>query len=171
MRKLLITFFACFISLWGMAENYPYRSDVLWVTVPDHADWIYKTGEEAHIEVQFYKYGIPRDGVVNYEIGTDLLAADHTGSVTLKGGRAVINMGTARKPCFRDLRLIATVDGVKYEHHVKVGFSPEKITPFTHEPDDFKAYWDKAVSEDRTYPLKYTREWVKENRTRRPTVI
>ncbi len=162
MRKLLITFFACLISLWVMAENYPYRSDVLWVTVPDHADWIYKTGEEAHIEVQFYKYGIPRDGVVNYEIGTDLLAADQKGSVTLKGGHAVINMGTARKPCFRDLRLTATVDGVKYEHHVKVGFSPEKITPFTREPDDFKAYWDKALSEDRTYPLKYTREWVKE---------
>ena len=29
------------------AENYPYRSDVLWVTVPDHADWLYKTGEKA----------------------------------------------------------------------------------------------------------------------------
>lgn len=39
------------------AENYPYRSDVLWVTVPDHADWLYKTGEKAKIEVQFYKYG------------------------------------------------------------------------------------------------------------------
>ena len=37
------------------AENYPYRSDVLWVTVPDHADWLYKTGEKAKIEVQFYK--------------------------------------------------------------------------------------------------------------------
>ena len=42
------------------AENYPYRSDVLWVTVPDHADWVYRTGEKAKVEVQFYKYGIPR---------------------------------------------------------------------------------------------------------------
>ena len=31
------------------AENYPYRSDVLWVTVPDHADWLYKTGEKARL--------------------------------------------------------------------------------------------------------------------------
>ena len=23
-----------------MAENYPYRSDYLWLTVPDHADWL-----------------------------------------------------------------------------------------------------------------------------------
>ena len=28
----------------AMAENYPYRSDYLWLTVPDHADWLYKTG-------------------------------------------------------------------------------------------------------------------------------
>ena len=26
-----------------MAENYPYRSDYLWLTVPDHADWLYRT--------------------------------------------------------------------------------------------------------------------------------
>lgn len=28
-------------------ENYPYRSDYLWVTVPDHADWLYQCGEKA----------------------------------------------------------------------------------------------------------------------------
>ncbi|MBP5799571.1 MAG: hypothetical protein J6W43_06635 [Prevotella sp.] len=28
-------------------ENYPYRSDYLWLTVPDHANWLYKTGEKA----------------------------------------------------------------------------------------------------------------------------
>ena len=54
------------MPLW--AENYPYRSDVLWVTVPDHADWLYETGEKAKVEVQFYKYGIPQDGLeVAYE--------------------------------------------------------------------------------------------------------
>ena len=38
-----------------MAENYPYRSDYLWLTVPDHADWLYKTGEQAKVEVSFCK--------------------------------------------------------------------------------------------------------------------
>ena len=28
-------------------ENYPHRSDYLWLTVPDHADWLYKVGEKA----------------------------------------------------------------------------------------------------------------------------
>ena len=82
-----------FSALSSSAENYPYRSDVLWVTVPDHADWLYKTGEKAEVEVQFYKYGIPQDGVeVKYELGGDMMPADKTGSVKLKNGRAVINV-------------------------------------------------------------------------------
>ena len=63
-KKLVLLLFALILPLsFASAENYPYRSDVLWVTVPNHADWIYKTGEKATVEVQFYKYGIPQDGV------------------------------------------------------------------------------------------------------------
>lgn len=140
------------------AENYPYRSDYLWVTVPDHADWIYRTGEKAKVEVQFYKYGIPRDGVVEYSIGNDMLGNDDSGQVTLRNGRAVITMGTCTTPGFRDLRLRMTLDGATYEHHVKVGFSPELIRPFTQEPSDFKNYWQKSISEAERFPLTYTRE-------------
>ena len=73
------------MALTAAAENYPYRSDVLWVTVPNHADWLYRTGEKATVEVQFYKYGIPQDGVtVNYELGNDMMPSDTKGSVILK---------------------------------------------------------------------------------------
>ena len=144
------------------AENYPYRSDYLWVTVPDHADWIYTTGEHAHIEVQFYKYGIPRDAVVEYSIGGDLLKSDKSGKVTLRNGRATIDMGTSKSPGFRDLRLTTTLDGTTYRHHVKVGFSPEKIVPFTQEPKDFLDFWQKSLAENQKIPMKYTRELVKE---------
>ena len=72
--RLIITILLFLVGkMLTSAENYPYRSDYLWVTVPDHADWIYKTGENAKVEVQFYKYGIPRDGELEYSIGTDLL--------------------------------------------------------------------------------------------------
>ena len=145
------------------AENYPYRSDVLWVTVPDHADWLYKTGEKAKIEVQFYKYGIPQDGVtVSYEIGGDMMPAETSGSVTLKQGKAVILIGTMKEPGFRDCRMTATVDGKSYKHHVKVGFSPEKIKPYTQMPKDFKEFWDKNKAEAAKYPLTYTKELAKE---------
>lgn len=72
-NKVLLLLFLAIMAISSKGENYPYRSDCLWVTVPDHADWLYKTGEEAKVEIQFYKYGIPRDAEVEYSIGTDLL--------------------------------------------------------------------------------------------------
>ncbi len=34
------------------AENYPSRSDMLWVTNPDHPDWLYETGDSARISIE-----------------------------------------------------------------------------------------------------------------------
>ena len=124
-----------------MAENYPYRSDYLWLTVPDHADWLYKIGEKAKIEVGLYLYGIPQDVEVSYEIGPDMMPATSSGKVMLKNGRAIIDMGTMKKPGFLDLRLKAQGKDEVYEHHVKVGFSPERLKPYTKNPSDFDAFW------------------------------
>lgn len=156
----LLLMFALFGN--GVAENYPYRSDYLWVTVPDHADWLYRVGEQATVEVQFYKYGIPRDGVIEWSVGTDLLESDAKGTATLKKGRASIAIGTKKTPGFRDLRLKLQLDGQTYQHHVKVGFSVDKIQPFTQEPKDFWTFWQQSMEEARKFPLKYTKEYVQE---------
>lgn len=150
------------VSMAGLAENYPYRSDYLWVTVPDHDDWLYRAGEKARVEVQLYKYGIPQDATVNYEIADDMLAADRKGEVVMKHGRAVIDMGTRNTPGFRDLRLSAVVDGKKYVHHVKVGFSVDEIRPFTREPADFIDFWNRNIEDMRAVPLSYTKEKAEE---------
>ena len=148
MRKLLL-FVLLLLGISTQAENYPYRADCLWMTVPDHADWLYKTGEKAKVEISLYRYGIPQDVEVNYEIGPDMMPATSTGKVTLKGGRAVITMGTLKTPGFLDLRLKASLDGHNYEHHVKVGFSPEQLKPYTKNPADFDAFWQKAIEKAR----------------------
>jgi len=159
MRKtLLLTLAACLSVIVSRAGNYPDRSDYLWVTVPDHADWLYKAGENATIEVQFYKYGIPRDAEVAYEIGDDLLPADRKGSLKLKNGRGKINIGTKPAAGFRDLQLTATVDGKQYKHHIKVGFSVDEIKPWTTEPKDFQAFWKAQTDDMRKTPLSYTKE-------------
>ena len=158
MKKLFLLALLVVMCLCCNAENYPYRSDYLWVTVPDHADWIYKAGEKATVEVQFYKYGIPRDCVVEYTIGDDMLAPDAKGTVRLKDGRAKINAGTRKTPGFRDIVLTAKVDEVQYTHHIKVGFSPEKIVPFTKEPQDFTAFWQQQMESLKKTPLSFTRE-------------
>lgn len=150
------------VTVWCLsAENYPYRSDVLWVTIPSHANWLYKTGEKASVEVEFYKYGIPCDGVeVAYELGGDLMPADAHGRVMLKNGRAVISVGTMLKPGFRDCRLTAVVDGKTYKHHVKVGFSPEQLRPYTQFPSDFKTFWDEAKTKASKFSLTYTQKQI-----------
>ena len=151
-----------FFALAMPAENYPYRSDCLWVTVPNHADWLYKTGENAKVEVSFYKYGIPRDGEVKFEIANDMLVGDKQGSVKLKNGHAVIDMGTRKTPGFRDLRLTFRLDGKNYRHHVKVGYSVDKIQPYTQEPKDFESFWQKNLESLQQVPLSYTKELAKE---------
>lgn len=136
MKKLIVVII-CILSLVTtvQAENYPYRADYLWVTSPDHADWLYRVGEKAVVDVEFYKYGIKlADGIIDYKLADDMLAPDDRGSVKLKDGRARISVGTRRTPGFRDLQLSVTVDGKAYTHHVKVGFSPEMIRPYTAEP-------------------------------------
>lgn len=144
------------------AENYPYKSDYLWLTVPDHADWLYQTGENAKVEVSFCKYGIPRDGELKYSIGNDMLQPDKHGSVKLKNGRAVINMGTKKTPGFRDMKLSVSLVGKTYEHHIKVGFSVDKIKPYTQEPQDFRSFWQKNVEELKQVPMSYTKELYKD---------
>ena len=141
--------FTVHISLIALAENYPYRSDYLWLTVPDHADWLYKTGEKAKVEVSFCLYGIPQNIEISYEIGPDMMPATTSGKTMLKNGRATIDMGTMKKPGFLDLRLTAAIGDKKYQHHVKVGFSPEQLKPYTKTPSDFGAFWKANLEEAR----------------------
>ena len=146
------------VALAVRAENYPYRSDVLWVTVPNHADWLYKTGENATVEVQFYKYGIPQDGVtLSYELAGDMMPSDTQGRVVLKNGKAIIPMGTMKQPGFRDCRMTIELDGKSYKHHVKVGFSPERLQPYTQLPADFLPFWEANRAELAQLPLNYTK--------------
>lgn len=151
------------MAILSMAENYPYRSDLLWVTEPDHPDWIYRTGEKAKIKISLFKYGIPQDGIaVNYETGSELMPSDKTGSITLKNGKAEINIGTLDKPGFRDCIFSVMINGKKYSHHVKVGFSPDKIKPYTEIPDGFMDFWKNNIKEASEFPLKYTKEKAEE---------
>lgn len=156
-NRCLILMMVLALFFGAKAENYPYRSDLLWVTVPDHADWVYKTGESATIEVQLYRYGIPQDNVtLDYAIGNDMLSADRKGTVTLKNGRAKLNIGTMKKPGFRDCNFTVKYGDKSYSHHVKVGFSPEKLQPYTKLPSDFNEFWENELAELAKVPLNYT---------------
>jgi len=164
-RIMMSLIFALGLSMMAWAENYPYRSDCLWTTVPDHADWLYKIGEKAKIEVGLYLYGIPQDVEISYEIGPDMMPSTASGKATLRNGRAVIEVGTMKKAGFLDLRMKAKIGEQNYQHHVKVGFSPNELKPFTTNPSDFDKFWEKNLADARKTPVSVTCEKVEKYST------
>ncbi len=160
---LLVIAFLFGVSTKISAENYPHRSDVLWVTTPDHSNWLYKTNEMAKISVAVYLYGILQDTLtVNYSIAPDMMESDKSGSVKIKNGIASINMGTLKYPGFLDLNLKINLNGKEYKHHIKVGFDPEKLTAYTKIPSDFDSFWENAKEEAAACPMKVERTFVPE---------
>jgi len=147
MKRFFFCLCTWMLALSLQAENYPFRSDFLWVTVPSHADWLYKTGEKASVEVQLYHYGVPENAEVTYEIAPDMLQPTDKGSVKLKNGRATIQIGTRKEPGFVDLRLSTTIDGTRTSHHMKVGFSVDRIAPVTQMPNDFSTFWQNTLND------------------------
>ena len=151
-----------------VAQNTVPQTDVVFYAQPDHADWLYKTGEQACVDVQILAYGVPASGMeLDYELAPDELDADAEGRVrTDAEGRARIVVGTMKKPGFRDCRMSVTFHDKVYRHHVKVGFSPEKIEPTVRMPNDFDAFWAESKREasecpmlvERTYCAEYSND-------------
>ncbi|MCR5394511.1 MAG: acetylxylan esterase [Bacteroidales bacterium] len=140
------------------AQNFKQQSDLQWVAVPDHADWNYQTGEKAAIDLQLLWHGQPLSGVeVSYAIGQDELDDESKGKVqTDAQGRARIQMGSAKRPSFRDCRMQCKVEGQSFRNHIKVGYSPEAIEPFTQMPSDFQQFWQGVLDEQKKLPVRAT---------------
>ncbi len=148
MAKRILTILMVLCSLVVTAENYPYRSDYLWVTVPNHADWLYRCGEQASIEVQLYEYGMPVNGVVNVAVYPDMLSQTTATSVLLQNGKGHMTLPGRKTPGFTELVFTLGDDQQAPKHHIKVGYDAEKIQPWTKEPKDFTSYWQQAISDN-----------------------
>lgn len=144
-------------------QNSPYRSDVLWISSPNSANWLYNLGEEAQVTVSLYQYGIlVNDVEIKYSVGPELMPADLKNTAILKEGKAIVNMGTMDQPGFKDCRFTVDLGGVTYKHHIKVGFEPEKLLPYTIFPDDFVAFWEKAKEKSAKCPMFVEKTFVPE---------
>ncbi|WP_342609620.1 acetylxylan esterase [Vibrio tritonius] len=160
LSALSLLLFIC-MAFFAQAENYPYRSDYLWVTTPSHDNWLYQLNEKATVKVSLYHYGMQLEtGTIHYSIGPDMLDADTQGEITLNQGIATINVGTMNKPGFRDLRLEYKEGTRVVRHHLKVGFEPDKLTPYTTQPTDFLNYWQQAIDESKAIPLDVEKTFV-----------
>ncbi|MEZ4965800.1 MAG: acetylxylan esterase [Saprospiraceae bacterium] len=163
MKHTALLFFCLLLIHPAQAQNYPYQSDVLWVTTPDHSNWLYNLNEEASVTVSLYEFGILQDGIeISYSVGPEMMPADKSSSVTLKDGKAVIPVGSMSEPGFRDCKLRVELGGQEYRHHIKVGFEPEKLKPYTQMPEDFARFWENAKEEAAKCPMSVEKVFVPE---------
>lgn len=117
------------------------------VLTPNHADWLYETGEQAGVEVRVLKSGVPVEAEISYEIGPEMLSPEKTGTVKTKNGVAELKLGTSKNPGFRVAKVSVTHEGKRYSDQVKAGYSPDKIKPTVSLPADFTAFWEQAKKE------------------------
>lgn len=156
MKHFLLSF-AMIIVMGVSVVAQPPATKVQVYLVPDHADALYRVGENAKVKVSATDCGMAlSDIVVNYEVSEDLMTPHITKSVTLKGDGAAINLGTMKKPGY--LRVKATVekDGKKYSTISTVGFDTDKLQPTVTRPDDFDAFWNSQLEAVRKVDLQPT---------------
>ena len=130
------------------------RAYVEYIARATHADYRYESGEEAFIRVDALCGGAPAEGLTVYAVsGMDMMPADRQDTLTFEGGTALIPAGTSAVPGFRYCTFRFEAGGKSFKETVKVAFSPEKIAPTAILPDDFDAFWTRAVREATAAPL------------------
>lgn len=152
MKKLL---FPSLLLIWvSQALAQPVERFVKVIVTPDHADWVYKTGEPVKFNVSVYRNNVLLKGAkLRYEIGPEKMQPVKKEAVTLPDGVVALDGGTMKTAGF--LRCIATVelDGKEYRGLTTAGFEPQAIKPTVTNPTDFKTFWDNAKADLAKIPM------------------
>lgn len=141
-----------FVAIAVIAQ--PAEQAVKVVVAPDHADWLYHTGEKAKFTITVLRNGNPVKNVkVDYEIGAEKMKPVIKKTATLSNGTIVVDGGTLAAPGFLRCVAVAEVNGKTYKRLATAGYDPEKIKPTVDNPADFDSFWDKGKSELAGIPL------------------
>lgn len=120
---------------------------------PDHADWLYKSGEQVIFNVQVLRSNEPvKDVTVDYEIGPECFPENIKKDVVLKDGKISLK-SSMKVPGFLRCKVTAKYEGRSYDGMATVGVDVDKIQPTTGEPEDFDAFWKKALDEAAKVPF------------------
>lgn len=149
----------------SLAQNFRDQSDLQWLAFPmtsggdarPSTDWLYKVGEKARVCVSLMYHGVPLTDVeIQYEVAGDCLPPESKLQTARLGkdGRAVLEVGTSKKAGFRDVLMHCKIEGKAYQNHLKIGFDPQTLTPFTREPKDFDQFWQQVLQEQAQTVLK-----------------
>lgn len=133
----------------------PAKQYVTVTASPDHADWVYRVGEQAQFTLYAVKDNEMLPGVViDYQYGPEKLAPVFKGQVTTdRNGQAKIKVPGAKAPGFITVRVSTQYEGTTYSGYTTIGFEPEKILPTTTLPDDFTEFWEDAKAQAAKVPM------------------
>ena len=109
----------------------------------DHADWLYKPGENVKAKIVVIQDGQPvPDAKVSYSFGPEQMPPTTEKTMSVPAEGLMIEAGTMKEAGF--LRIIATTEmyGKKYRGLATAGFAPETIKPTQTDPADFDAFWN-----------------------------
>ena len=145
MKRVIVALALSLIALVAMGQ--PRQQKVQVILVPDHADALYKVGEQVKMKVMALNCGLPLEGVtVKYEVSEDLMDPHSKGEVVLKGAEGQIKMGTMKQPGFLRVKATVEYEGERYIVRSTVGFEPEKLVPTSVMPEDFDEFWTKSLA-------------------------
>lgn len=146
---------ALFALMQIAAYGQPAEKLIQVLVTPDHADWLYKTGEKAKFSISVLRCNVPLDNIeIRYEISEDMMKAHRTGKQVLKNGKLEIDAGTMKKEGFLRCRVFATYQGREYDGMATAGFDPQKLQPATPLPDDFLEFWNTTKEAAEKWALK-----------------
>lgn len=147
MKRFLLSVIVALVAVVSYAQ--PKKTLTSVVVAPEHSDWLYKCGEDATFRIMVLKDGLPlEDAQVYYEISEDMRSPLKKGNLTLKDGTISLKAGTMKKPGFLRLRVWATYGGNRYYGLATAGFDIDSIEPTTVMPEDFDAFWAKALADN-----------------------
>ena len=118
-----------------------------------HRDWTYRVGEVPRFRIHVTADEQPIDDVtVSYAVAPDMLPGEEkSAALPLEG--LVVEGGTMKEPGFLRCVAKAQIAGKTYRGVATAAFEPEKIKPFTKEPADFDAFWQRQIRELGTVPV------------------
>lgn len=147
----LVVSFLC-TSLLAVAQ--PVEQFVKVIVAPDHADWIYKTGEPVKFSITVLKDGNQlQNAVVKYEVGPERMDPTKKDSLQLKDGKLVVEVPGLKTAGFLRCTASAFVEGKEYKYWSTAAFDPLKIAPTVDNPSDFDAFWNEGKKLLATIPI------------------
>ena len=163
MRKILFCLLAMALVMPLTAQI---RGNNIVVTVePDLQDWNYAAGQTCTMQVEVRRSGtLVPDVAIDYEAGPEMYPTEKQ-SLTLKDG-TMRHRGKMSTPGFYRLKVTAHVDGRDYVGLCTAAYAPEQLRPTTVDPQDFDAFWSRAIEEARWTQLEPTKTLLPERSTK-----